>query len=406
MSFRGLNKKSARASGVDQNAATDRGPGRSEMAAGMPVLLEPSGMTPDQNYCLEVAGFIVVPGVLSPAEITAWHAAASAAGSAAEGSSLQQAFEHAELTRHLEELFNPPTFLSRQKATDGSDGPRWLSDGPVQVLGGAATAAGGAMAPSAELPSLARGYRHKQGQRCCTAVTAVFALTDTVPGGGYVAIAGSHVSEVPAPRSVREGSGAGLRWVETRGMPTEPPLMQGDLLLIAGSTIHGLRQGAPAGQQLLLSRDFCAPNLTPRVAPAVLRSPLPWTEALSDNEQAIIGLLPTPIAEVEEQEETELLKERWLWDLCGYMVIKGVMDSGWLAAANEAVDAMEQDTGGDDAAAVTTVDEQRQAEKMAAANPNDPGLAGRGKPSAELLGGSGRRLGGVTTQAEAVLPTT
>ena len=48
--------------------------------------------------------------------------------------------------------------------------------------------------------------------------------------------------------------------------------------------------------------------------------------------------------------------EQWLWDLCGYMVIKGVMDPDWLAAANEAVDAMERDTGSGDAAAVATVD--------------------------------------------------
>ena len=36
---------------------------------GMPALLEPSDLTPDQNYCLEVAGFVVVPSVLSPAEV-------------------------------------------------------------------------------------------------------------------------------------------------------------------------------------------------------------------------------------------------------------------------------------------------------------------------------------------------
>ena len=309
-----------------------------------------------------------------------------------------EAFELPEVERYLEELFNPPTFLGSQKATDGSADPRWLADGPVQVLGGAATAAAGSMAPSTPLPSPARGYRHKQGQRRCTAVTAVIALTDTVPGGGYVALAGSHLSEVPSPRSVRQGTAAGLRWVEQRGMLTEPPLMKaGDLLLIAGSTIHGLRQGAPAGKQLLLSRAFCSPNLTPRVAPAELRPPLPWTDELSDKEKIIIGLLPTPGAkgeetEEEEEPETELQREQWLWDMCGYMVIKGLMDPAWLAAANEAVDAME---GEDPAAAAPTTAEaeRQQSEKMVAANPDDPGLAIQ-PPSKELLGGTGRRLGG------------
>jgi hypothetical protein len=265
-------------------------------------------MSPEQNYILETAGFLVIPSVLTQAEVATLHLeASSGAGihitSPGEGL-LEMAFEHDELARYLEELFNPPTFLGRQKASDGSDSPpRWLADGPVQVLGGAPSPRGN-MAPSAPLPAPARGYRHKQGQRCCTAVTAVFALTDTIPGGGYVALAGSHLSEAPSPRSVREGSAAGLRWVEARGVPTEPPLMKaGDLLLLVGSTIPGLRQGVPAGQQLLLSRDFCAPSLTPRVAPEALRAPLPWTDELSDKEKIIIGLLPTPIAEAEEEEE-------------------------------------------------------------------------------------------------------
>ena len=32
-------------------------------------------------------------------------------------------------------------------------------------------------------------------------------------------------------------------------------------------------------------------------------------------------------------------KEFYYWDLCGHLVLPGVMDAGWLAAANEAVDA-------------------------------------------------------------------
>ena len=31
-------------------------------------------------------------------------------------------------------------------------------------------------------------------------------------------------------------------------------------------------------------------------------------------------------------------KERYFWDLNGYLVVRGVMDEEWLARANEAVD--------------------------------------------------------------------
>ena len=44
---------------------------------------------------------------------------------------------------------------------------------------------------------------------------------------------------------------------------------------------------------------------------------------------------------------TLTLEELWQWDTSGYLVLPGVMDARWLAAANSALDAVGETEGGE-----------------------------------------------------------
>ena len=131
--------------------------------------------------------------------------------------------------------------------------------------------------------------------RMCRRVTALWALTDTVPGGGYVALAGSHKGEVAAPRAFL--AGRDLDWLEQRGVATEPQLKAGSLLLIVGSTIHGLRPGAKLnGEQRLVECKFVAGRHHSDATRSLVPSPpLPWTAELTEEEQTVLGLRDLPI---------------------------------------------------------------------------------------------------------------
>jgi len=84
-----------------------------------------------------------------------------------------------------------------------------------------------------------------------------------------------------------------------------------------------------------------------------------------------------------------------------YLVIKGLMDPPWLAAANDAVDAMQHTAAGPAGAfeahpPLSSEEVQEQIEKHIAQFPDDPGLAVQ-PPSDELIGGSGTSLSGSLT---------
>ena len=280
---------------------------REERRSGV-VALRPSGFTAEQNYALETVGHLTLPHILGAAEV-----AELAAGDAERHAA---AFDgHPEVARCLQELFNPPTLLARQAPHD--DPPRWRAEGPAKLLGGA-DAASGCMTPRGPLPDPPRGYAHRGGVRTCGSVTAVWALTDS--HGDYVALPGSHRAVVPAPLSFRQGLELG--WLQQRAVHVSPQLRAGDLLLVCGTAVHGLRPGTTPGKQLLLSQTFIAASLAPRGLPSPTPQPaLPWTEALTERQRSRMGLLPQPPSEVGEEEdaaeETELQREQFVWDTHG-----------------------------------------------------------------------------------------
>lgn len=298
------------------------------------------------------------------------------------------------------------------------------------------------MAARGPLPGPSPVYNIRNGVRMCRRVTALWALTDTVPGGGYVALAGSHKGEVAAPRAFL--AGRDLDWLEQRGVATEPQLKAGSLLLIVGSTIHGLRPGAKLnGEQRLVECKFVAGRYHSDSTRSLVPSPpLPWTAELTEEEQTVLGLRDLPSAvggldtepELDDGDEMEELRrrEQFMWDMCGYLVIKvrlvarvcaiicitscrelgavsydgtdggserslafdlycctrvpqGVMGPAWLGAANDAVDAMEPSASPPGAG--TSIESWNKQ------FPDDAEAV----PSEEMLGIGGVRLGGEFT---------
>lgn len=294
-------------------------------------------------------------------------------------------------------------------------GPAWHSAAPLRVLG--SWHAGLAERPSrvplhaGAMDARQPGYAIKNGERHCRALTAVWALTDTVPGGGYTVLAASHKSTVPTPRSFHDGSGLG--WLEQRGVALEPQLRAGSLLVVVGGVLHGLRPGTVGdgrhdGRQRLVECKFgkgAAPEQQPL---AQLPSLLPWTALLTPRQHRIVGLIEDaePPAgdivrrdEVMVAEDTEMLREQYMWDLCGWLVVKGVMDGGQLDAANGAVDAMEPRS---DPAALAAAGQTEDFYKKQFPD----GFPGeQAEVSQHVLGGAGMRInGGMGWESPLCLP--
>jgi len=262
-----------------------------------------SPLHPEEDYGFETAGFLRVPA-LSAVELDAFTTAAAAAARGVDGPGLlaELCTTHPILVRYLWELFNPASLNDNQKASDGSNGPPYRLDGPPTVHSSAATHRsddGGIMAATrGALPSPARGYSIKNGVRLCGAVTAVFALEDSRGGRGWTVLPGSHKCAVAAPRGFRDLSA--LRWLEQRGVPTEQHLAAGDLLLVVGGAIHGLRP-LRAGETAatFVSCSFTAAKWLPppTAQPAIplwrrgLGEAVEWAAELSDAERQVLGIV-------------------------------------------------------------------------------------------------------------------
>lgn len=294
-----------------------------------------STLTAEEDYALETAGFIIVENALSHEELlTFTEGRAHAHDTVASGDEYAALFKSGLLTEH-------PVLTRYLEGITGVDASACSTDGPLRVLGSWSDSVvetpsrvplhRGEMAARGPLPGPSPVYAIRNGVRMCRRVTAVWALTDTVPGGGYVVLAGSHKGEVPAPSAFCAGED--LEWLEQRGIETEPQLKAGSLLLIVGSTIHGLRPGAKLdGEQRLVECKFVAgryhSDATKSVEPP---PPLPWTSELSESEQTVLGLRDPPagagqigtVLESSYGDEMEhVRREQFMWDMCGYLVIK------------------------------------------------------------------------------------
>ncbi|MBT4608912.1 MAG: hypothetical protein HOC05_02650, partial [Gemmatimonadetes bacterium] len=167
---------------------------------------------------------------------------------------------------------------------------------------------------------------------------------------GPVLVTGSHNRLSEPPADFLSGN-------HDMGMTERPQLQAGDLLICAATLLYGVR-GVP---DQLVELEFISANARPREGYPLVDPP-EWTEGLTAEQKAIVGIRTTgmggvvtsdgertQITELEEDSPSIRFRldansqpapdELWFWDVRGYLVLRGVMDAPWLAAANQAVDA-------------------------------------------------------------------
>src|SRR5262249_458429 len=143
----------------------------------------------------------------------------------------------------------------------------------------------------------------------------------------------------------------------------------GDLFLLAESTLQGVRPWTGAPKRLLtygyagraaIQSNGSGPGAQAEGLPEWARD-LPPEQKAGLHKPGFEGSKPPPVLATDGQRTWVAAsrqtvhpsiymrdpnsgideKEFYFWDLNGYLVVRGVMDAEWLAAANEAVDRFE-----------------------------------------------------------------
>ena len=308
------------------------------------------GMSNEESYHFDAFGYLIVRDVLPPAELERCVEALERIGldevpaAAAHRYPFLQLRDHPGLVRYATELC----------------GDGFQVDGRPRLVGrgrGEEEALGGGR----EWVDWSRAYRHDHGVRLCQRLQAYWALADVEPGdGGLVLIPASHNSLVAAPPEVTDGT-------DDMGLVEQPALKGGDLLLVAGNTVQGARPWRGKGPQRLLGWSYIAAGVRPTAGSGRLGKPkaLPeWTWQLTPEQRAVVHnpdpdepqLHVTTDGEkswIEEKVDHPSIyrrdpgsgideREFYHWDLCGHLVVSGVMDKAWLRDANAAIDAFPQ----------------------------------------------------------------
>ena len=308
-------------------------------------------LSPEDNYALDIAGYLVIRGVLSRAETEACNAAIDQVGQT-EGmldwerphrDPFVNLLEHSTLARYLREICTGdfrlnryahllPEVASADEPLNGGNEPRNWS----------------------------RSYFQMDQTRFVQGVIAIWALADVDEGdGGFVLVPGTHKSHVETPEDILHGN-------DDMGLTEQPELKAGDLLLCTETVLHGMRPWKGKARQRLLRFGFIGSHVRrSNGAPPsdTDRDPPAWTEDMTPEQRVIMGIdrpNPGPVVHSDGQKtwvddgdvgtyhpsiyvrdpDCDIdEKEFYHWDLCGHLVIRGVMDEEWLSAANEAIDA-------------------------------------------------------------------
>lgn len=310
-------------------------------------------MSNEENYCFDVAGYVHVRGVLTGDEVDALCQALDESGRTEEmlgwPAPLQTPFRdllvHPRLVWYLNQIIGYGFRLDQE--------PKLLCDSTCDVT---APLVGGG-----EPRDPARAYYFQNGRRYCQAVQAIWALAD-VKGddGGFVMVPGTHKSNVETPEDVAIGR-------DEMGLVFQPSLETGDLLLVAGAILQGMRPWNGTDPQRLLSYSYAgrAALQSAGTGPKTKENSSPkWHQDISAEQSASLyrpdyqDSVPPPVVVtdgemVELDESREVFhpsiykldvdsgidhKEFYFWELTGYLVLRGVMDEAWLEEANNAID--------------------------------------------------------------------
>ena len=296
-------------------------------------------MTPEEDYAFDVSGYLIHRNVLSSDEVSKYKRALEENGpveSTRLREALRQMRDHPILTASLEQLVGENAHLDR--------GPRVLaSNGPP-----------GRMAGGNEPRDASRSYYQQNENRFCQGLLAIWALSDVNSDeGGLGLVPASHRSLVAAPEELLNGS-------DEIGVVYQPVLRAGDLILLVESLIHGVLPWTSSPSPTLVAFEYSAEKAARASKPT--EPPADWIDELSPEQRAVmvatdqpdVGpilksdghsttlekktgvyhpsmLIPDPECDIDS-------REFFLWDLCGHLVIRNVMDPDWLELANTAID--------------------------------------------------------------------
>ena len=206
-------------------------------------------MTNEENYHFDVAGYLLLPGVLKKAEVKACNEALEQPGAGAGAldwtapgcEALLVLRDHPVVLQYLEQLLGENFCLDRR----------------ARLLGAGAGEEEGTLSGGSEWQDWSRAYRQHNGNRFCQGVRVVWALAEANEGaGGLVVAPASHNSTVDAPRNLSSGA-------DDMGVVVQPLLQAGDVLLCADSVMRGLRPRKGQGPQRLLECGYINSNVRP-----------------------------------------------------------------------------------------------------------------------------------------------
>ncbi|MYE89482.1 phytanoyl-CoA dioxygenase family protein [Candidatus Poribacteria bacterium] len=302
-------------------------------------------MSNEENYCFDVAGYLIVRGVLTKEEVGACNRDLDTEGTGSRAESLAKLRDHPQLVWYLNQICGEEFRLDQEPC----------------LIGDAEEDVGAPLIGGNEPRDWARAYNHQNDVRFCQGVLAIWALADVEEGdGGFVLIPASHKNYVETPKDVLTGA-------DDMGLTVQPPLKAGDLLLCAETTLHGVSPWQGNGPQRLFACGYIGKNAPPSISPDVTRDEEPppeWLAELTPVQRAVIqgqesddASFPAVVRSDGEtswiDESSEIFhpsiyirdpdslideKEFYFWDLCGHLVLRNVMDAAWLEAANEAID--------------------------------------------------------------------
>lgn len=327
---------------------------------GAPTPYARAELSREEEFAFQATGFLRVPSVLSSGEVDALVDNCAAAAVGNESPLLQDAVRQLLVNPtsvwYLNQILGAGFRLDTEpELLPEEPQPRWLS--------------GGAM-PRRPKDAF---YYSRLGKRQCNSVRVLFALGDIqASDGGFVVVPCSHSVNVEAPKCVLHGHDS-LRYLG-EGIVFQPPMDAGDMLVVAGACLHGLVPWRGRRSQRLLSLRFVGRSIVGAMGPHVPPDPAlqePWWEALTESQRVSLGRgsghgpqsTPAPTILTDGVQSTSLdpsgevvhpsiyvrdphsgidEAEFYHWDLCGYLILRNVMDPAWIRAANEAVDAHEK----------------------------------------------------------------
>ena len=342
-------------------------------------------LTEGDVYNFDTAGILHLRGVLPASEQQAAAAAVQAAGhnSADLGDVARALLEKPALRTRLVQLvaavpdngdvWGDQAFLSQGSAIDGKTGELTLQTGAAATLTGGKDEEALVGGPGEDgVLDFTRTYLYEAGHRYVHGIVVVWAVGAGETTGGYACVPGSHKGTLAVPGDLRSVDGSAP--LTSLGILQQPPLESGDVLLISSAALHGARmpEAGGCGPQLLRC-EFLSHMARMDTAETeghdTEREP-DWTQELTDVERTVIGLEPQhrtaddghptvhaadgqawlvddspgaaphhPTALVENDSLDPSMKEdMWLWETCGYLILRGVMDADWISEANATID--------------------------------------------------------------------